>query len=174
MLLHISDLSRMACLTVLDLIFSDIMMKVGFDSLERLHRCRSALQSLEWDDPTRCLSEQEEEEDNEVVTRRDVCQSRKKRKIMRERIEINRGPGMLSTNEEISSEAKWAGEGCFMLKFIVKCKYLFSCEAQLNTFTCVLSVPLSVCPFVLNLNFSLSGQLMTAYDNLWQLYDSLW
>ena len=50
--------------------------------------------------------------------------------------------------------------------------YFFSCEAQLNTCTFLLSV----CPWS-NLNFSLFGQLMTAYDNLWQLmtaYASLW
>ena len=58
-----------------------------------------------------------------------------------------------------------------------KYKSLFSCEAQLNTCTCVLSVRLSVCPSVIKLNFSLFGHLMTAYDNLWQLmttYDNLW
>ena len=49
---------------------------------------------------------------------------------------------------------------------------IFSCEAQLNTCFCALSV----CPWS-NLNFILYGQLMTAYDYLWQLmttYDSLW
>ena len=90
----------MAWLTVPDLIFSDIMMKVGFDSLVRLHSCRRVCKA--W---------------NEMIVR-DVCQSRKNRKIMRERMEKIWGPGMLPTNEEIS-EAKWAGEGCFMLKFLV-------------------------------------------------------
>ena len=99
-MLHISDLSKMAWLMVPDLIFSDIMMKVGFDSLDRLHSCRRVCKA--W---------------NEMILR-DVCQSRKNRKIMRERIEKIWGPGMLPTNEEIS-EAKWAGEGCFMLKFLV-------------------------------------------------------
>ena len=39
---------------------------------------------------------------------------------------------------------------------------IFSCEAQLNTCTCALSVCLSVS----KLNFSLFGQLMTTYDSL--------
>ena len=43
---------------------------------------------------------------------------------------------------------------------------IFSCEAQLNTCTCALSVCLSVCLSVSKLNFSLFGQLMTAYDNI--------
>ena len=50
---------------------------------------------------------------------------------------------------------------------------IFSCEAQLNTCTCALSVCLSVS----NRHFSLFGQPMTTYDSLWQLmtaHDSLW
>jgi len=82
----------MAWLMVPDLIFSDIMMKVGFDSLDRLHSCRRVCKA--W---------------NEMILR-DVCQSRKNRKIMRERIEKIWGLGMLPTNEEIS-EAKWAVSG---------------------------------------------------------------
>ena len=39
---------------------------------------------------------------------------------------------------------------------------LFSCEAQLNTCTCAVSVRLSVCPS----QNSLFGQLMTTYNSL--------
>jgi len=73
-----------------DLIFIDIMMKVGLENLEGLHRCRQVCKT--WDE--KILSE--------------ICQ--RKRKIMKERIEKAWGPGMLPSNEEIS-HAKWAEAG---------------------------------------------------------------
>ena len=79
-----------------DLIFIDIMMKVGLENLEGLHRCRQVCKT--WDE--------------KIL--RDICQ--RKRKIMKERIEKNWGPGMLPSDDEIS-HAKWAGKGCLTSKF---------------------------------------------------------
>ena len=79
-----------------DLIFIDIMMKVGLENLEGLHRCRQVCKT--WDE--------------KIL--RDICQ--RKRKIMKERIEENWGPGMLPSDDEIS-HAKWAGKGCLTSKF---------------------------------------------------------
>ena len=81
-------------LTLPDLIFSDIMMMVGLESLESLHRCRQVCS--QW---------------NEMILKRDIW------KIMKERIEKNWDPknwrrrGMFPTDKEIS-HAKWLGNGC--------------------------------------------------------------
>ena len=83
----------MAWVTLPDLIFSDIMMMVGLESLESLHRCRQVCSK--W---------------NEKILR-NIWESQSKKQIMKERIEKNWGPGMLPTDEEIS-HAKWLGDGC--------------------------------------------------------------
>ena len=82
-----------------DLIFSDIMMKVGFESLEGLHRCRQVCSK--W---------------NEKILI-DIRYRENLRKIIKERVEKNWSLGMLPTDEEILN-AKLAGKGCFLLKFI--------------------------------------------------------
>ena len=115
----------MAWLTLPDLIFSDIMMMVGLESLESLHRCRQVCS--QW---------------NEKILR-DIWENQSKKKIMKERIEknwdleifpkisydirrvsqppgmirkkrivSNWGPGRLPSDEEIS-HAKWLGDGCW-------------------------------------------------------------
>ena len=84
--------------TLPDLMFSDIMMKVGLESIEGLHRCRQVCQT--W---------------NKMILS-DICRSKSK-KIIREKVEENWGPGMLPSDVEIS-HAKWLGEGCLMLTFI--------------------------------------------------------
>ena len=83
----------MAWDTLPDLIFSDIMMMVG---LESLHRCRQVCR--EW---------------NEKILR-NIWESQSKQKIMKERIERSWSSlhlDMLPTDEEIS-HAKWLGDGC--------------------------------------------------------------
>ena len=77
-----------------DLIFSDIMLMVGLESLESLHRCRQVCST--W---------------NEKILK-DIWESQSRRKIMKERIERSWGPDMLPTDEEIS-HAKWLGDGFF-------------------------------------------------------------
>ena len=80
----------MAWLSLPDLIFCDIMMMVGLESLESLHRCRQVCSK--W---------------NEKILK-DIWESKKNRKIMKERIQRSWGPGMLPSEEEIS-HAKWLG-----------------------------------------------------------------
>ena len=82
-----------------DEIFGDIMMMVGFESLESLHRCRQVCSK--W---------------NEKILR-DIWGSQSKKRIMKERIERSWGPGMFPSDEEISY-AKWLGNGCLSVKFI--------------------------------------------------------
>ena len=81
----------MAWLTLPDLIFSDIMMMVGLDSLDNLHRCRQVCS--QW---------------NEMILD-DIWENESKKKIMKERIEWSWGPDMFPTDEEIS-HAKWLGD----------------------------------------------------------------
>ena len=91
----------MAWVTLPAMIFSDIMMIVGVESLESLHRCRQVCKL--W---------------NEKILR-DIWENPSKKKIMKERIERSWGPEMLPSNEEIS-HAKWLGDGCLLKKFIIK------------------------------------------------------
>ena len=83
-----------------DLIFSDIMMMVGLESLESLHRCRQVCKT--W---------------NEKILR-DIWESQSKRKIIKERIEKNWDLGMYPSDDymypsdEEVSHAKWLGDGC--------------------------------------------------------------
>ena len=91
----------MAWVTLPAMIFSDIMMIVGVESLESLHRCRQVCKL--W---------------NEKILR-DIWENPSKKKIMKERIERSWGPEMLPSNEEIS-HAKWLGDGCLLNKFIIK------------------------------------------------------
>ena len=79
-----------------DLIFSDIMMMVGLESLESLHRCRQVCSK--W---------------NEMILQ-DIWGSQSKKRIMKEKIERSWGPEMLPSDKEIS-HAKWLGDGCFVL-----------------------------------------------------------
>ena len=88
----------MAWLTLPDMIFSEIMMMVGLESLESLHRCRQVCSK--WNE--------------KILT--DIWESQSKKKIMKERIEKNWGPGMLPTDEEIA-HAKWLGDGSLFLNF---------------------------------------------------------
>ena len=84
-----------------DLIFIDVMMKLGFESLEVLHKCRQVCKA--W---------------NNLILR-DIYQSKNKRKIgkiLKERIEENWAPGNSPPSEDEISNAKWAGKGCLMLK----------------------------------------------------------
>ena len=78
-------------LTLPDLMFSDIMMIVGLESIESLHRCRQVCSK--W---------------NENILS-DIWENQRRKKIMKERIEKNWGPGMFPTDEEIS-HAKWLGD----------------------------------------------------------------
>ena len=80
----------MTWLTLPELIFSDIMMMVGLESLESLHRCRQVCKT--W---------------NEKILR-DIWERQSQKRIMIERIERTWGSGMLPSNEEIS-HAKWIG-----------------------------------------------------------------
>ena len=92
----------MTWLKLPEMIFSDIMMMVGIESLESLHRCRQVCQT--W---------------NEKILI-NIWESKSKKKIMKERFERSWGPGMFPSDEEIS-HAKWLGECCLLLtKFIRK------------------------------------------------------
>ena len=83
----------MAWLTLPELIFSDIMMMVGLISLESLHRCRQVCKA--W---------------NEMILN-DIWESQSKKKVIKERIDKNWGPGMFPSDEDIA-HAKWLGNGC--------------------------------------------------------------
>ena len=74
----------MAWVSIPELIFSDIMMIVGLENLESLHRCRQVCKT--W---------------NEMILR-DIWESQNKKRIMRERVQRNWGPGMLPSDEDIS------------------------------------------------------------------------
>ena len=74
------------------MIFSDIMMMVGLESLESLHRCRQVCSK--W---------------NEMILRH-IWGSQSKEKIMKERIERSWAPGMFPSDENIA-HAKWLGDG---------------------------------------------------------------
>ena len=84
-------------LSLPELIFSDIMMMVGLESLESLHRCRQVCKT--W---------------NEMILK-DIWESQSKKKIIKERIERNWAPGMLPSDEEIS-HAKWLGGDVFFVQ----------------------------------------------------------
>ena len=83
----------MAWLMLPDLIFSDIMMMVGLESLESLHRCRQVC--FKW---------------NEMIMR-DIWENQRKKRIMKERIERTWGQGIFPSDGEIS-HAKWLGDEC--------------------------------------------------------------
>ena len=102
----------MAWLKLPEMIFSDIMMMVGLESLESLHRCRQVCKT--W---------------NEKILR-DIWENQSKKKIMKERIERSWGPGMFPSDEEIS-HAKWLGNICYLLfKFLQISLYSFILEAR--------------------------------------------
>ena len=81
----------MDLVTLPDIIFSDIMMMIGLESLESLHRCRQVCKL--W---------------NEKIIR-DIWENQSKRRIMKVRIERSWGPVMFPADEEIS-HAKWLGD----------------------------------------------------------------
>ena len=81
----------MALATLPDEIFSDIMMIVGLESIESLHRCRQVCSK--W---------------NEMILS-DIWENQSKKRIMKDRIERSWGPDKLPTDEEIS-HAKWLGD----------------------------------------------------------------
>ena len=73
-----------------DLIFQKIMMMVGLDSLESLHRCRQVC--TVWN----------------TMIMQNIWKRQSKRNIIKMRIERNWAPGMLPSDEDIS-HAKWLG-----------------------------------------------------------------
>ena len=73
-----------------DPIFQKIMMMVGLNSLESLHRCRQVCTA--W---------------NSMIMQ-NIWESPKKRGIIKMRIERNWGPEVLPSEEDIS-HAKWLG-----------------------------------------------------------------
>ena len=89
----------MSWITLPEPLFSDIMMMVGLESLESLHRCRQVCSK--WND----------------TILRDIWENPSKKKIMKERFERSWAPGMFPTDEEIS-HAKWLGNGYLSLKSI--------------------------------------------------------
>ena len=80
------------------LIFSDIMMMVGLESLNGLHRCRQVCKT--W---------------NELILRV-IWENKSRKQIMKERIERSWGPDILPTDEEIS-HAKWLGDNGLFFNF---------------------------------------------------------
>ena len=90
----------MSWLTLPDLIFIEIMSMVGLESMESLDRCRQVCRK--WND-------------NIMVH---IWGNPRKKKILKEKVEKNWGPGMLPSDEEISN-AKWLGDG---LLFVDKIK----------------------------------------------------
>ena len=88
----------MAWLELPEMIFSDMMMMVGLESLESIHRCRQVCSK--W---------------NENILRH-IWGSQSKKKIMKEGIERSWGPEMFPSDEEIS-HAKWLGDGILILSF---------------------------------------------------------
>ena len=84
--------------TLPDLVVREIMIMVGLDSLERLHRCRQVSQT--W---------------NRVILH-DIWGSDNKKRIMKERIQRNWGPGRLPLEEEISL-ARMLGDFLLFDKF---------------------------------------------------------
>ena len=79
-----------------DLIFCEIMMKVGFDSIEALHRCRQVCRI--W---------------NEIILRQ-IWENKSRRRIMKLWIEKKWGPWKFPSDEEISP-AQWLGDGCLFV-----------------------------------------------------------
>ena len=79
-----------------DLIFQKIMMMVGLDSLESLHRCEQVCTA--WDE----------------MIMENIWERQSNRNIIKMRIERNWAPGMLPSNEDIS-HAKWLGNNNTML-----------------------------------------------------------
>ena len=97
----------MAWLTLPDLIFSDIMLMVGLDSVESLHRCRQVCSK--W---------------NEMILR-DIWESQSKKRIMKLRIAEKWGWGNFDfPSDEDISHAKWLGDGYLLLKFIENITHL--------------------------------------------------
>ena len=84
----------MTWVTLPELILSDIMMMIGLESLNSLHRCRQVCKT--W---------------NETILRV-VWENQRRKKIMKIKIEKNWVPGMFPTEEEIS-HANWLGDGCY-------------------------------------------------------------
>ena len=80
-----------------DLALVDIMLMVGLESLESLHRCRQVCRT--WNE--------------KIMT--NIWGNNKNKKKIKAKIEKNWGPGMFPSNEEIS-HAKWLGK-----KFVIIC-----------------------------------------------------
>ena len=93
----------MEWLSLPQLIFSDIILMVGLDSLESLHRCRQVCSA--W---------------NEMILQ-DIWENQSKKRILKEKIERNWGPGMYPSDEEIS-HTRWLGDGCFVLDIRIDIK----------------------------------------------------
>ena len=67
-----------------ELVFDDIMLRIGLNDLESLHRCRQVCKS--WND--RIM--------------RNIWENPSKRNLIKTRIEKDWGPGMIPSLEEIS------------------------------------------------------------------------
>ena len=99
-------MARLSWDTLPDLVVREIMIRVGLDSLERLHGCRQVCQT--W---------------NRVILR-DIWGSDNKKRIMKERIQRNWGPGRLPSEEEISL-ARMLGDFLLFDKFYRHQRFLF-------------------------------------------------
>ena len=85
------------CMSGHDLIFQKIMMMVGLDNLESLHRCEQVCTI--WND----------------MIMRNIWESPSKRYIIKMKIKIKWGPGIFPSEEDIF-HAKWLGKGCIQKK----------------------------------------------------------
>ena len=74
-----------------DLALADVMLMVGLESLESLHRCRQVCRT--WNE--------------KIMT--NIWGNRKNKNKIKAKIEKSWGPGMFPSNEEIS-HAKWLGK----------------------------------------------------------------
>ena len=76
-----------------EVIFSDIMMMVGLESLKSLHICRQVCS--QWNENILGV----------------IWKNQSKKKIIKAKIERSWGPGMFPSDEDISL-AKMLGDGC--------------------------------------------------------------
>ena len=83
--------NRQWCMSGHDLIFQKIMMMVGLDSPETLHRCEQVCTA--WN----------------AMIMQNIWESPSKRNIIKMRIEKNWSPGIFPSDEDIS-HAKWLGK----------------------------------------------------------------
>ena len=85
--------------TLPELIFCDIMMKVGLDSIETLHRCRQVCKT--WN----------------VTILDEIWGNQSRKRIIKMRIEEIWDCSWMFPSEDVISHAKWLGDCCLFLKF---------------------------------------------------------